>query len=274
MHARAREHYWQGHGSLSIKSFPQGGARYEVGGGHVAVGEGEYLILNRGQEYTVSVESETPVESFCVFLDDDFAADVFRSLTSTTERLLDYPKPAGESFPNFFERSYPHDDLVSPSLQCLRTSAPLRTGEDGWLEEQLQGLLARLLQAHHRIQVEVAHVPALRRATREELYRRLHLARGYADVHLAEPITLHDMAGVAGLSPNHLLRTFRALFGRTPHQYLVERRIHRASELLRDGELPVTEICFAVGWQSPGSFSTLFRRHVGMSPVAYRRHFR
>ena len=87
----------------------------------------------------------------------------------------------------------------------------------------------------------------------------------------AEPVTLREMAGAACMSPNHLLRTFRQAFGETPHQFLTTRRLEEARRLLADRELPVTEICLAVGFESLGSFSTLFRKRFGVSPSEYRR---
>nr|HMN29725.1 helix-turn-helix transcriptional regulator [Caldilineaceae bacterium] len=86
-----------------------------------------------------------------------------------------------------------------------------------------------------------------------------------------EPLTLAMIASVANLSPNHLLRTFKQLFQQTPHQCLVERRLERAQQLLRQSDHSVTEICFAVGFESLGSFSWLFRRRFGRSPEQFRR---
>ncbi|MEZ4680954.1 MAG: helix-turn-helix transcriptional regulator [Caldilineaceae bacterium] len=85
---------------------------------------------------------------------------------------------------------------------------------------------------------------------------------------------LDAIAHVAALSPNHLLRSFKALFHTTPHQYLTEQRLIHASHLLRTTELSITTICLAVGFQSIGSFSALFRRRFGLSPVQFRQQNR
>lgn len=94
--------------------------------------------------------------------------------------------------------------------------------------------------------------------------------RAYIDRHYAKPLTVAHLAHRAGRSPFHFIRAFRAECGLTPHQYLRERRLARARELLVTTPLPVTEICDAVGFQSLGSFSALFRRLTGESPAAYR----
>ena len=98
----------------------------------------------------------------------------------------------------------------------------------------------------------------------------LERVREYVDRHYAKPLTVERLASLAGLSTFHFIRVFRTSTGRTPHQYLRARRIERACELLVTTPMPVTEICDAVGFQSLGSFSALFRRLTGETPAAYR----
>ena len=82
------------------------------------------------------------------------------------------------------------------------------------------------------------------------------------------------MSSEACFSRYHFLRLFRQAFDKTPHQYLIERRIEKAKELLSSDSLRVTDVCFEVGFQSLGSFSSLFRKCVGHAPVTYRRRER
>jgi AraC-like DNA-binding protein len=103
------------------------------------------------------------------------------------------------------------------------------------------------------------------------LERHLLRARDLVDARYAEPLDLRALAQAAHVSPRHFSRSFRRTFGETPYQYLLSRRIERARHLLRTTDLRVAEICLAVGFTSVGSFTTTFRRHVGVSPTAYRR---
>lgn len=86
----------------------------------------------------------------------------------------------------------------------------------------------------------------------------------------AEPLDVPALARASHMSPGHFSRSFRAAFGETPYSYLMTRRIERAKALLRRGDLSVTEVCFAVGCTSLGSFSSRFTELVGESPSAYR----
>jgi AraC-like DNA-binding protein len=103
------------------------------------------------------------------------------------------------------------------------------------------------------------------------LTRHLLRVRDLIDRAYSQPLDVKALARSAAVSPAYFSRSFKAAFGETPHQYLVSRRIERAKALLRAGELSVTDICFAVGFASLGSFSTQFRHLVGDSPMAYRR---
>ena len=100
--------------------------------------------------------------------------------------------------------------------------------------------------------------------------RHLLRAKDLADARYFEPLDVDDMARAAGLSRAHFSREFRRAFGESPHQYLLTRRLERAASLLRVTDRSVADICFSVGLQSVGSFTTSFTRTYGVSPTAYR----
>lgn len=103
--------------------------------------------------------------------------------------------------------------------------------------------------------------------------RHLLRAKDLVDARYAEPLDVGDMARAAGLSRAHFSREFRRAFGESPHSYLLTRRLERAATLLRMTDRSVAEICFSVGLQSLGSFTTCFTRTYGRSPTAYRAAF-
>ncbi len=100
---------------------------------------------------------------------------------------------------------------------------------------------------------------------------RLRRARDRIDREYAQPLDVEALARDAHMSAGHLSREFRLAYGESPYSYLMTRRIERAMALLRRGDLSVTEVCFAVGCSSLGSFSSRFSELVGMPPSAYRR---
>ena len=103
--------------------------------------------------------------------------------------------------------------------------------------------------------------------------RHLLRARDLADARYFDRLSVDDLARAAGLSRAHFSREFRRAFGESPHAYLLSRRLERAAALLRTTDRSVADVCFTVGLQSVGSFTTSFRRTYGMPPTAYRRRF-
>ncbi len=101
---------------------------------------------------------------------------------------------------------------------------------------------------------------------------RLRRVRDRIDRDYAQPLDVEALARGAHMSAGHLSRAFRLAYGETPYGYLMTRRIERAMALLRRGDLTVTDVCFAVGCSSLGTFSTRFTELVGMPPSTYRRH--
>ncbi len=108
--------------------------------------------------------------------------------------------------------------------------------------------------------------------TPEQFARIAHLrrARDLIDRDYARPLDVSELARAALMSTAHFSRQFKAIYGETPHSYLMTRRIERAKALLRRGDVSVTEACMAVGCTSLGSFSSRFTELVGQTPTEYR----
>ena len=104
---------------------------------------------------------------------------------------------------------------------------------------------------------------------RQYLYRRIVRAKLFIDEHYGRSIDLSDIAVEACFSKYHFARMFREVYRRTPHQYLIDVRIRAARRMLTCGAA-VKEVCYAVGFDSVPSFSSLFRRQTGETPAAFR----
>jgi len=99
---------------------------------------------------------------------------------------------------------------------------------------------------------------------------RLRRAKDRMDREFEQPLDVPALAASAAMSAGHFSRSFKTAFGESPYSYLMTRRIERAKTLLRRGDMSVTDVCFAVGCTSLGSFSSRFAELVGESPSAYR----
>ena len=107
-----------------------------------------------------------------------------------------------------------------------------------------------------------------------ELLRRLLRAKDRMDAASHEDWAVRRLACVSHVSEAHFARSFKEAFGVPPHRYLLTRRIERATALLRDSDLPITEIAFQTGWRSLGTFGRIFRDITGQKPSAIRMRVR
>jgi transcriptional regulator GlxA family with amidase domain len=110
----------------------------------------------------------------------------------------------------------------------------------------------------------------MRDASDPKLLRRLLRAKDHLDAAPAEDWPVRRLAAVAGVSPAHFARSFKAAFGIPPHRYLLSRRIGRAKTLLRDTGIPITDIAFETGWNSLGTFGRVFHDITGQTPTELR----
>jgi AraC-like DNA-binding protein len=133
---------------------------------------------------------------------------------------------------------------------------------------------AKILPLLLTIAVKSSDMPDAKPKVGSEVHERLCRARAFIHERYQDPIDLDQISREACMSRYHFLRRFREEFDTTPHQYLIDRRIEKAKELLRHRRLTVTDVCFEVGFESLGSFSTLFRQRVGDAPTNYRKQQR
>jgi AraC-like DNA-binding protein len=104
----------------------------------------------------------------------------------------------------------------------------------------------------------------------EDQFRRLRRAQEFMDAHLDSKVSINEIADIACYSQFHFIRKFSETYSKTPNQYLIERRIQEVKLRLKMDRESVTDICMGVGFESPGSFSNLFKKVTGLSPREYR----
>ncbi len=258
-------------GDLGIRWAKNGHRVFESKGERFAVDDSSYLVFNPNRAYYSYIKSETEVSCFTVCLRPSFTAEVLRCNSKSDEMLLDDPIGQSAIVDMFHEQNYHHNETVSPVLARLEKYRDIAPTDYAWFDEQFHSLMDALLMQHEAVNREIDDMPAVRAATREELYRRLHRAKDMIESRLYEPLSLTDVAAYAALSPHHFLRLFKQVFRETPHHYQIRRRLERARHLLVNTDYSVTDICMSIGFESVGSFSWMFRKHHGISPQLFRK---
>ena len=256
-------------GPLSIKTVLRGRARWKTDEGEFWVDETSLLVLNEQQPYSITIDSPTNVETCCLFFQTGLVESVFQSLTAAPEIQVDAPSVSAPPVHMLVRLTF-HDESLRPRLGAIHRAVRAGVADPVWLEEQVLLAARDLVVLEERTIRQIACVPAARPATREEIFRRVCRAREFLYAEQDRPVRLDHVARAACLSVYHLHRAFKQALGETPHEFLTRVRMERACRLLSTTELPVTEICLSSGFESPGSFSTLFRRRFGLSPRQYR----
>jgi AraC family transcriptional regulator len=266
---RARRYYVPSFpGPLSIKSVPAGRASWTTDEARHELGEASYLIVNDAHPYTLEIESEEPVETFCIFFARGFVENALDS-HRRDEALLEAPE--SRAVASFREVLQSRDGSVGAGLFRLRQIAgspnqgAVIEGEDALVRLALAMVAEQ--QGTTRLRDRVRAVKA---STRDEILRRLCVARDVLEGSLDETLRLDELARRAHLSPFHLHRHFQRAFGETPQAYRTRRRLEKAAAALKSSSLPVTDIALDAGFSSLGSFSSLFKRRFGVSPLGYR----
>jgi len=270
LHAKGQRHVVKNFaGPLSIKSVISGEVVWIVNQHKISVDTSSFLVLGDGERYSMDLDSRRSVETCCAFFRHGFVEQVAQDMTSSVEASIDVPIRRVGSLMFLSRLHMDRKRSVLPHLWSLaqRCSEQLQPSS---FEEDFLILSVHLLKLYREIMLEVSRVPAVKASTREELFRRLQLAREYMHSNTARRISLEDVARESCLSRYHLHRSFTQVFRRTPHSYLTTLRLEKARSLLLAG-LTVTDACLEVGFASVSSFSRLFRSHFGFPPSSIRK---
>jgi len=258
---------------FSIRFVFSGNERYNIGKRQLSIYSDSFLILNKGTHYTSTVESAVPVQSFGISFDDKFLQEFKNGWQLKDEALLDLNKYPfiNRHEQEFYETIYPFRGDIFFNIKHLKHHLDHGLKDELLINEYLQHCLINYFQIfNEEIFQKAQRLNFLSKSTKIEILRRLNLAKEYLYSNYNTNISLNELAEYACLSVTHLLRTFRQAFHQTPHQFLVQIRLQRAKELLKNTDYPVNEIVNMIGFDCPSSFIRLFKDRFQTTPMKYR----
>ncbi len=263
--------YGSDQSNFSINVVFHGSEAYTVGKRRINLFPGNFLVLNHGTVYKSEIRSLDPVQAFCVQFDRSYILDFRRSMEATEKQLLDQPQGVDYNPWNFLETLHPLQGDMKYNLLHLK-----RTLEEGAADELLfNEYLYHCLLNYYRIYnnevfTKSRSLQIMNTATRDEIVRRLTVAKDYIISNYSKDLKLEEIAGNAFMSVNHLLRNFKQAYNMSPHQFLTEVRLKQARHLLKTTKYPVNEIVQIVGFEDPSSFSRLFKNTFRVTPKTFR----
>lgn len=258
---------------LSIRCNLNGEQHYRVGRNEYLINPKNYLIINQGQHYRTSFYGEEEQEMILVAFKPGFAEQLLYSRVTPQHILLDDPfKSPGQAL-ELFEKTYPQDAVIQNLFDRLRKLIDLDNGikMEIDLEDIYSALMLRMLEVHRNLQGEINKLGSIKLSTRQELFKRLSIAKDYMAAHPDRNIKLDEVAKVACLSVHHFKREFKELYGVSPHRFLLNKRIEKAEEMLSRTALQVEEISLATGFTNTSSFIRSFKAQKGKTPGTYRK---
>lgn len=269
IHQQAQKYQWSGECFLSIKSFYNGEADYQVKQREYRVDQTNFLILNECTKYRLTIDSSNKTESFCVFFSPEFVSKVVSELNSSDEQILDF-NLKNQLGIKLFEKNYFHQGLVSKLLKNGKAKSKLGMS-DIEKDEFYYQLLNAIIQQNTKTLQNANRLTSKKKSTRKEIYQRILFVKDFIDSNYSDNLRLKDLAAIGILSENHLLRNFNQIFGITPFQYISRKRIQEAKRQVLESDKPIKDIASDLGYSSFSNFSNYFKTIVGQSPSAMRK---
>ncbi|HEV7780791.1 MAG TPA: AraC family transcriptional regulator [Chitinophagaceae bacterium] len=253
--------------TYSIKYVLDGTEHYQLNGKNYPVGKGKFMLVNKDRPIDFSLRARKPVVGFCFHLEQQLLQDVYAGCRQTDEWLLDHHLEK-MSIPDFDELLYSDQECaLGKYLQRVAGSFDKRTQIIGIDENELfHNLALYLLTLQHSMPVRGRALHVLRGSTRNELIRRLTLAKEMINDQDQESLDMNLIARSVLLSPAHFYRNFKKVYGISPYQYLLKRKMERAASLLRTGKWKITDVALEYGFSDLPAFSKTFKKFYGRSP--------
>jgi AraC family transcriptional regulator len=229
-----------------------------------------FAVLNEGTNYSSKIDSITPVNTFSVSFGQKFINDFHNSLSTTETQLLD-GKTNGES-PVFIESLYPFSGDMRFNILHLKHQLDKGINDEMLINEYMHHCLLNYYKIYNREFIQkINKLNFIKTTTKEEILKRLTLAKEYISSNYDQNVTLEGIAEHSCLSVNHLLRTFKEAYDVSPYQFLIQLRLNRAKNLLQTTSYSLNEIVSLIGFECPSSFIRLFKHTFNTTPLKYRK---
>lgn len=254
----------------TIKFVFSGAENCEINKRKLSIYPDSFAVFNEGTHYHSKIDSITPVETLTVSFGKTFINDFHNTILSSDDILLD-GQPISNK-PIFIESLYPFEGDIKYNMLHLKKQLDKGLDNEMLINEYMHHCLLNYYKIYHKeIVQKIDRLTFSKTKTREEVLRRLTLAKEYINSNYNQAITLEAVADHACLSVNHLMRTFKEAYEISPYQFLIQLRLNRAKNLLQTTSYSLTEIVGLVGFECPSSFIRLFKNTFNITPLKYKK---
>ncbi len=255
---------------FGIKFVCEGVERYTINNKKFAVSPGSYILLNGEKEGSVTIDSKKTVKGMCLNISNKMIADVIATLQAPDTPISDIGLSDFFYTEHFLENQY-HASNTILGKKLIEIGGQVNTGlfsADEITEDLFYELTERLVADQVQVFKQLQSIPSVKAETRRDLCRQVLKGKDFIDFHYTEPLTVEQIALVAGMSEYHFFRLFKQMVGLSPYQYILSRRLKSASQLLKSDH-SVSDAAISTGFSDIFSFSKTFKKHFGVSPTKY-----
>lgn len=252
---------------FGIKYVSEGIERYTVNRQSFHVKKGNYLLVNGEKDTRVEIDSKKPVRGMCIHLSTELVQEVVASFVAPDTPISD-PQMAQFFYTEaFLENQYAsHLNALGRSLRQIENSILTKTLHEDHIDKELFFHLASALVTDQTsVFRQMQNLKSVKTETKKDLFRRIYRGKEYIHAHLADALTIEQIAQEAGMSEFHFFRLFKQMEGVSPYQYILQERLQKSRQLLVAG-FSVSETAFLCGFSSIFSFSKSFKKRFGTAP--------
>jgi AraC-like DNA-binding protein len=256
----------------TLKLVVDGNAVYKVNRKSYKLSQNEYLLSNGGQDGVGIIDSKKDVSQFCIHLKPSFINDTYNAIASADHVEPDMPLDASSDF-KLFENSYHlnNSTIVSKLLWPLAAMIKGGRAHDIHLDEEWLLKLAEAIVLNEKnIKRSLSGLNTVRRTTRDEIMKRLLIGKDYMDSCFMDDPKIGEVAKIALMSEFFFYRNFKLAFRTTPYQYILDKKISLAKELMHHEKMTLAEIASSCGFPDIYTFSKAFKRKCGFAPSQTR----
>lgn len=257
---------------FAIKYVLEGTEHYQIQQKSYAVRAGSCLLLPPGARGSVGINSPEAVKGLCITIAPELLTEVSRSLVLPHEPQVIASPQHWEASPLADEHFLPvSDSKMSSFLQQLGTPLQASEAQAVSFSSEFYYRIAELyLGDCTNIYQSLGRINAARWATRKELYRRLVLGRSFMEDCFMQPVEIADIARSATMSEYQFFRLFKAVYGISPYQFILKKRLDMGYSMLKTGHYTVSEVALQTGFADIFSFSKAFKKRFGQNPSAQK----
>ena len=254
--------------SFSLKYVVDNCIYYKVGNKEHKVDSGNVLLACKQPHVKAYFESSQLVKSICIDIKPETVAEAFTVISAGKDHNFDNYLASYFQHPEFFEAVCPVNTATAFRIKLNELVTSIRNGEadENINKEWFHDLIEKIIYHEYGNYLALNGIQSLKLETKKELLVRLMKAKQFMDDDFLTIEEVTEVASYCNLSEFHFFRSFRQAFGITPYQYLLNKRLELAKELLINGELSVTQTALHCNFPDIFTFSKAFKRRFGLSP--------